>query len=267
MNVKIVRLRRAAEEWGDYDVPIQERRYVPFNRRSAEPTTVPALHERIAGCLKRVDYQLYDRNYIRWVHGTDVAKLGKEPEKRYPPLTRVYNEKFDRVRTVEELASQRETVEFLLAEYEAFPPSYPGGYSALRLEYPVHLEKLDGRVERGRSTVSEWLREGFPNRFLAKKGVNALAVRRDWGAFAARKLAPIDGAYASGLRDVLVRRGRELGCEREARAVAALVKPYALRSCPGDAVEPLPRLYETALASKGVSLNGERGLLEQLDCG
>lgn len=269
MNVKIVRLRRHAAEWGDYSVPIQERKYVPFNRGDSEPTTVRELYERISGCLKRVDFQLYDRNYTRWVHGTDVADLGKMPERKYPPLTRVYSEKFDRARAVEGLKSQRETVEHMLREYESFPPNYPGGYSTLRLEYPVHLGALSGEVANGKRTISGWMRDGHPNRFMERHGVKKpAALRKAWGVYAARKLAPVDEQYVSELAVLLRERGASIDREPDARAIARTLRPYLL----GSATAPAPDLtlfgaYEGALARNGLQINGQRRLLEQLDVG
>lgn len=266
--IKIWRLRRVAEEWGNYKIPIQERRYVPFQRR-AEPTTIPELHARISGCFKGgVDYQLFDRNYTRWVHGSDVQDLGKKPRKQFPSLTRVYNEKFDKARAVEGLNSQRETVEFLLAEYEAFPPGAES-YSSLRLEFPVHLDALKGEVQARKKSVSEWMRDGFPNRFLERRGVkNPAALRRTWGEYAAHKLAPLDHGYAAELTELLRARGRELGREPDARAIARTIQPY-LAECALSAAPDLTLVgsYEGALKRNGLEVNGQRRLLELLDAG
>jgi hypothetical protein len=266
--IKVFRLRRAADEWGDYKVPIEQRKYVPFKGRG-EPTTVPDLHARVEECYKAVDYQLFDHNYIRWVRGDDVPNLGKKPEKRFPSLSRIYSEKFHAARTAEGLNSQRETVEFLLAEYERFPPGFPGGYSALRLEYPVHLEALSREATSGKRTVSVWMRDGYPNRFLERRGVkNPPSLRKAWGAYAARKLAPLDEQYASELTVLLRKRGADVGRDPDARAIARTLRPYLMASATSPAPDlTLAGAYEGALKRSGLEINGQRRLLEQLDYG
>lgn len=266
--IKVFRLRRAADEWGNYKVPIQQRKYVPFKKR-AEPTTLPDLHARISDCYKAVDYQLFDRNYIRWVRGDEVPDLGKRPEKQFPSLSRIYSGKFHNARVAEGLNSQRETVEFLLNEYEGWPQGFPGGYSTLRIEYPVHLDALCGAVDAGKKSVSDWMHEGFPNHFLEKRGVkNAAALRRTWGAYAAHKLAPLDQQYGSELVEVLRDRGRALGREPDARAIGRTLRPYLMANCAAPAMDStLATAYEGALARNGLQINGQHRLLEQLDYG
>lgn len=266
--IKVVRLRRAADQWGDYKVPIEQRKYVPF-KKGSEPTTLPDLHARISDCYKAVDYQLFDRNYVRWVRGDDVPGLGKRPEKQFPSLSRIYSEKFHKARTAEGLNSQRETVEFLLAEYESWPPGFPEGYSTLRIEYPVHLDAMTTAVHEGTKSVSGWMREGFPNHFLEKRGVkNAAALRRTWGAYAAHKLAPLDQLYGSELAELLRERGKALGREPDARAIVRTIRPYIADCCTAPAMDAtLSTAYEGALSRNGLHINGHRRLLEQLDVG
>lgn len=264
--IKVVRLRRAADEWGNYEVPVGQRKYVPFSR-DGEPTTVPDLHARIGDDYKAVDYQLFDRNYIRWVRGPDVANLGKKPEKQFPSLSRIYSSKFHAARTAESLNSQRETVEFLLAEYERWPPG--SNYSALRIEYPVHLNALRPTVDAGEKTVSTWMQQAFPNHFLQKRGVSSPAgLRRTWGAYAAHKLAPLDQQYTSELASILRDRGRALDREPDARAIARTIQPYVASVCAAPAMDKtLTDVYESALRRRGLHINGQRRLLQRLDTG
>lgn len=261
-----MRVRRAADEWGNYNVPIEQRKYTPFSGRG-EPTTLPDLHGKVGNCYKAIDYQLFDRNYIRWVRGDDVADLGKKPEKKFPSLSRIYSEKFHKARAAEGLASQRETVEFLLAEYENWPPGFT--YSDLRLEYPVHLARLDAEVHDGTKTPTGWMREAFPNRYLARQGVrNPVGLRRVWGLHAAHKLAPFDHAYVTGLREVLVERGRQLGLEREARDLARAATPKLLDLCTtASAVDfSLTTLFREPEVYRRSRLNGQLApAVESLD--
>lgn len=263
--IKVMRLRRTADEWGQYKTPIQERRYVPFKGKR-EPAKLSEIHERVASCYRAVDFQVWDRNYVRWVRGDDVPHLGERPEKKFPSLSRIYSSQFHSARVAEGLNSQRETVEFLLAEYERWPP-IPGGYSGLRIEYPVHLEALASQVRAGRRTVSQFMHAGFPNTFLERKGVSsATALRREWGAYAAHKLAPLDQQYVDELANLLRERGRVLGTEREARSVARTLKPYLLSECTRpELAQTLAGAYENALAQKGLRMNGEAHMLAELD--
>lgn len=149
-----------------------------------------------------------------------------------PTVSRAWNSNFERIRVAERLKSQRRVMDKLREEYEWFD-AFPAGYSQLRLGYAAHLDVLEEQFARGLRSVSDYMVQSYVNNFLMKRGVkDPRALRRDYGHYAARKLAPMDYAFGESVRAAIIQRGEKTGLLKQAHEVARHVVPRLAAMAP-----------------------------------
>lgn len=144
----------------------------------------------------------------------------------------------ERIRKANKLRSKGQALDFLIYEYEYFPPGYQGGYSQLLLEYPRHLEALGHDLDGGGMTLTQYIQGAFPNNFLLSHGVrNIVGLRQSFGDYAAHKLDPIDARFRKILR----------------KRICLLEKETHIKTSSGDfrvhSIAPLLSNYVSSLAS------------------